>query len=190
MRRTLIAAATCLTVVTAGCKKEPSAADLNTSNGIEAADALNGAAPAAAPLASADFANAIAGGGRFEIESAALAASKATSADLKSLAAMISADHQKAGSELKTAAAASNPPFTPLASLNPKQKTDLAALGGLSGSQFDQLYVTQQIAAHQEAISVLRSYAAGGESPQLKEFAAKVLPTVQGHLDRLAALPK
>ena len=46
------------------------------------------------------------------------------------------------------------------------------------------------MAAHQEAVQILSDYAAGGTSPQLKDFAAKVLPTVQGHLDKLNALPK
>ena len=191
MRLTLTAAAVCLTILSAGCKKEPSATDLNASNAIEVNEPASDTNTAAvAPLGSADFANAIAGGGRFEIESAALAASKASSADVKALAATISADHKKAGQDLKAAASSSTPSFTPLESLNAKQKSDLDALKAATGAQFDQLYATQQIAAHQEAISVLNAYAAGGASPQLKGFAAKVLPTVQGHLDKLNALPK
>lgn len=188
MRLPVTAAIACLTLLSAGCNKEPRADELNASNEIAGADSTG--ATTTAPLGSADFANTIAGGGRFEIESAALAATKASSADVKALAAQISADHKTAGEELKAAAAASSPPFTPLASLNAKQKTDLDALKGLTGAEFDRLYVTQQIAAHQEAVQILTSYAAGGASPQLKDFAAKVLPTVQGHLDKLDALPK
>lgn len=190
MRLPLTAAIACLTILSAGCNKEPKADELNASNEIVGTDSTGATTAATAPLGSADFANAIAGGGRFESESAALAATKASSADVKSLAAQISGDHKKAGDDLKTAAGASSPPFTPLASLNAKQKTDLDALRGLTGAEFDRLYVNQQIAAHQEAVAVLTSYAAGGASPQLKDFAAKVLPTVQGHLDKLAALPK
>jgi putative membrane protein len=190
MRVPLTAAIACLTILSAGCNKEPKATELNASNETVGADSTNATATVAAPLGSADFANAIAGGGRFEIESAALAATNASSADLKSLAAQISADHKKAGEELKAAAAASSPSFTPLASLSAKQKADLAALKGVTGADFDRLYVTQQIAAHQEAVGVLTNYAAGGASPQLKDFAAKVLPIVQGHLDKLSALHK
>ena len=188
MRLLMIVAATSLAAATAGCKERPDSTELNASNGLnEVGGVTQSAGEPAAALGNADFANAIAGGGRFEIESADLAATKATSADLKSLAAMIAADHKKAGEDLKAAANASSPPFTPLASLSPKQKSDLEALGA-SGANFDRTYVTQQIAAHQEATGILKNYAAGGSSPQLKEFATKVLPTVQGHLDRLSAV--
>jgi len=191
MRPIVLTAVASLALVSAGCKKEPSSADLNAANELNAAaNSMATTAPVAGPaLGSADFANAIAGGGRFEIESAALAATKATSADLKTLAASIAADHKAAGEELKAAADASTPSFTPLASLNAKQKADLEALKA-AGANFDSVYVAQQIAAHQEAVGVLTSYAAGGASPQLQAFAAKVLPTVQGHLDKLNALPK
>lgn len=189
MRLLIFAAATSLAIVSAGCKQEPSSTDMNASNQLNEAGTSIAAGDAGAALGNADFANAIAGGGRFEVESADLAAGKATSADLKALATMIAADHKKAGDDLKAAAGASNPSFTPLASLNAKQKADLEALKA-AGTNFDSVYVTQQIAAHQEAVQVLSNYAAGGASPQLKDFATKVLPTVQGHLDRLNALPK
>lgn len=190
MRLLIIAAAASLAVVSAGCKKQPDASEVDAANQLnDTGDANASATVPVTALGSADFANAIAGGGRFEIESADLAASRATSGDVKELAAMIAADHKKAGEDLKAAAGASTPSFTPLASLNAKQKADLEALKG-AGSNFDSLYVTQQIAAHQEAIAILQGYAANGSSPQLKDFAAKVLPTVQGHLERLNALPK
>lgn len=189
MRLTLTAAAACLTILSAGCNKAPSAPEANAANGMEASGP-DATTAAVAPLGSADFANAIAGGGKFEIDSAALAETKATSANVKSLAAIISADHKKAGDDLKVATAASSPSFTPLASLNAKQKSDLEALKALTGAEFDRGYVAQQIAAHQEAIAILNAYAAGGASAQLKDFASKALPVVQGHLDKLAALPK
>ena len=189
MRLLIIAAATSLAVLTAGCNKEPAPADLNASNELNDSGTTVATSEAGPALGNADFANAIAGGGRFEIDSAALVASKATSADLKALAAMIASDHKKAGEDLKAAATASSPSFTPLASLNAKQEADLEALKAASGN-FDSLYVTQQITAHQEAVQILSDYAAGGTSPQLREFASNVLPTVRGHLDKLNALPK
>lgn len=189
MRLLLIAAAS-LAIVSAGCNKGPDSSELNVSNEFsEGGTTTSGTGDAAAALGNADFANAIAGGGRFEIEGAYLAASSATSTDLKALAAMISSDHKKAGEELKAAAASSNPPFTPLASLDAKQKDDLEALRA-AGDRFDAVYIAQQVAAHEVAIGILKNYAAGGASPQLKDFATRVLPTVQGHRDKLNALQK
>ena len=189
MRLMIIATAASLAIVTAGCKKEPSSPELNTSTQPNETGNSVAAGDAGAALGNADFANAIAGGGRLEIESSTLAATSASSAELKALAAMIATDHKKAGEDLKAAASASSPSFSPLASLNAKQKADLEALKAAGGS-FDNVYVSQQIAAHQEAVSVLSNYAAGGESVQLKDFATKVLPTVRGHLDKLNALAK
>lgn len=189
MRYSLLLAATALTITTAACdKKEPANdATLNDMAANMNAEAdMN--AIAAAPLADADFANAVASGGHHEIVSAELAAKQAASADLKALAGMIGADHAKAGAELKAAAAAATPAVTPADTLTAKQKADIDALKAAKGADFDKLYVSQQIAAHEEALAALTAYAAGGSSDSLKAFAAKTVPVVQGHLDRLHAM--
>ena len=81
MRLLMIVAATSLAAATAGCKERPDSTELNASNGLnEVGGVTQSAGEPAAALGNADFANAIAGGGRFEIESADLAATKATSA--------------------------------------------------------------------------------------------------------------
>ncbi len=191
--RTNFAAATALLLLVGACNKSSDVAEADRGNVADAtapANVDNSVAAPAAPLASADFANTVAGSGKFEIDSAAIAAKSASSADLKSLAAMISADHTKAGQELTTAANASTPSFRPMTSLTAKQKSDLTALEGATGAAFDSLYVTQQIAAHREAIAILTAYAAGGASPQLKDFATKTLPAVQAHLDKLLPMAK
>lgn len=191
MRNSTLIAAAAMALAAAACGKKDAATDvaINDSATVNEAslnNAMNGTA--AAPMGDADFANAVAAGGHYEIDSSALAATQASSAGVKSMASMIAADHKKAGADLKTAASAAPSPFTPADGLTTKQKADLAALKAAKGAEFDKLYVAQQIAAHQEALSALQAYAAGGATPSLKSFASATATAVQGHLDKLNAL--
>jgi putative membrane protein len=178
-------------IATAACTKHD-AVDNNVVNETASTDANLAAqgntAAAAVALGDQDFANALAAGGHFEIDSGDLAAKQGGSAELKSLAAMIAADHKKAGAELAAAGAAATPKVVPSDTLTPKQQGDLTELKAASGAAFDTLYVSQQIAAHQEALAALKAYAASGASPSLKAFATKATVVVQGHLDKLTAL--
>ena len=67
-----------------------------------------------------------------------------------------------------------------------KSQYDKAA----KGADFDKLFVEQQIAGHKAALDALKAYSAGGDQPSLKEFATSVIPTVEGHLTKLEAMPK
>jgi len=55
---------------------------------------------------------------------------------------------------------------------------------------FDKLFISQQTEGHTAALDSLKAYSTGGDQPSLKEFATTVIPTVQGHLDKLNAMPK
>jgi putative membrane protein len=69
-------------------------------------------------------------------------------------------------------------------------KAKLDALKAAKGADFDKLFVTQQTDGHKTALDALKAYSAGGDQPSLKEFATTVIPTVQGHLTKLEAMPK
>lgn len=191
MRKLLLIAAAAGAIATAACKKQDAVdnAVVSENAATEANLAAEGNTSAAAvALGDSDFANTIAAGGHYEIDSSDLAPKQGASASLKSLAAMIAADHKKAGDELKAAAAAATPKVVPSDTLTAKQQSDLSALKAANGAAFDTLYVSQQIAAHQEALAALKAYAASGASPSLKAFASKASTVVQGHLDKLQAV--
>ncbi|MDN3565557.1 DUF4142 domain-containing protein [Paeniroseomonas aquatica] len=58
----------------------------------------------------------------------------------------------------------------------------LQQLQGVSGAEFDRIYITQQVAAHQQAVDLFRNYSQSGDNAQLKAWAAQTLPALQQHL--------
>ncbi|GAA0297024.1 hypothetical protein GCM10009087_03540 [Sphingomonas oligophenolica] len=124
----------------------------------------------------------------FEIASARLAKEKAGSADLKSFAAMMIADHNGSTAKIKAAAAAARPALKPDPMLTDDQKGKLDDLGTLTGRDFDKAYADQQIAAHHATLSLMRVYADKGETPSLKKAAGDIVPRVQAHLDKIKAI--
>ncbi len=145
----------------------------NAASGNEAAVAL--------PTDAAGFATAAAATDLYEIESSTLAATKSSSAEVKELAGHIKTDHQKSTADLQAAAAGAGATVTP--AFDAEKQQMLAELKAANGAGFDRLYLEQQRSAHQKALSLLKSYAEGGDNEALKGFAKKSMPVIQGHLD-------
>lgn len=163
--------------------------DANLAEDIDTNEMLgdaNQTAPSATPTDAAGFAAAVAASDLYEIESSALAASKARSAELKSHAEHIGADHRKSSADLKAAAASANVTVTP--QLDAEKQAMLDQLKAASDADFDRLFVEQQRTAHQKALQLLQTYAASGDNAELKAFAGKAVPIVQGHLETLNGL--
>jgi putative membrane protein len=144
------------------------------------------AADPAAPSDPQGFVNAAAASDMFEIESGKLAQQKGSSEAVKSFGGMLVAEHTKSTADLK--AAASEAQVTPTPEMTAKQKSDLAALEG-AGGNFDALFKTQQVAAHEQALALLRGQAQNGSAASLKAFAEKTAPVVEKHLAEARKLP-
>jgi len=107
-----------------------------------------------------------------------------TNSDIAAFAKQMTIDHTKSTDMVKAAAkadgiAAAAPVMTA------KQKADLAALSASKGAARDSLYVTQQKAAHADALALMQGYSASGDAPHLKDTAGKIAPVVQSHIDML-----
>lgn len=151
---------------------------------------MNGTA-VATPVTAGDFANNAAASDQFEIKSSQLAATKSGSAGVKTFAAMMIEDHLKATADLKTAAAQAKPAVTPAPALNAEQQANLDSLDKTpKGAAFDKMYAQFQVAGHENALALLQGYAARGDDPMLKSFAAKTAPVVQGHLAQAQGLAR
>ena len=122
----------------------------------------------------------------FEIASAKLATKQATSADLKSFAAMMIEDHT--GSSAKVKAAAATAGLKPDPTLTDDQNGKLADLGKLTGADFDKEYASQQVDAHQSALSLMSVYADKGDVASLKTVAGEIRPKVEMHLTKIKAI--
>jgi putative membrane protein len=58
----------------------------------------------------------------------------------------------------------------------------LQQLQGVSGAEFDRLFLSQQVTMHQQAVDLFGNYSRSGDNPQLKQFATQTLPHLQEHL--------
>jgi putative membrane protein len=158
--------------------------DVNLAEDTAANDVLgaNATANPAMPTDASGFANAVAAADLYEVESARLAAEKASNAEVKSLAQHIRTDHEKSTAELKTAAGTANITVAP--KLDAEKQGMLDQLkSAAAGPDFDRLYVEQQKTAHQKALDLLQGYSSGGDNQALKAFATKTSTAVKSHLD-------
>ncbi|MGZ8362927.1 MAG: DUF4142 domain-containing protein [Caulobacteraceae bacterium] len=96
-------------------------------------------------------------------------------------------DHTKTSNEMKTALPQSGANVTPPTGLDERRQGLIDNLR-TAGGNFDKVYVNQQVAAHQEALTLMQGYADHGDTAQLKALAAKAAPIVQGHLDHVKQL--
>jgi putative membrane protein len=62
------------------------------------------------------------------------------------------------------------------------------ALNAAAPADFDKLYLSQQQTAQAAELTLLSAYAEGGESKDIKPAAAKNVPKVQAHLDKVHEL--
>ena len=199
MRKLMIATAPlALALAIAGCgtKASDTAAATGNSVGNAADDAGNAISNTAGDVKEAltptltgqEFVDRAAKSDAFEIASAKLAKEKAASADIKAFAAMMIEDHTGSTAKIKSAAAKASPALTPDPTLTDDQNSKLADLGKLSGADFDKEYASQQVVAHESALSLMTVYADKGDVASLKTAAGEIAPKVQSHLDKIKAI--
>jgi len=147
----------------------------------------NGAAPATA-TGGQEYATKASASDLYEIQSSEMAGEKAKSGDVKSFARMLIADHNKSTADLKTAAAKAEPPIDVAPALDPEGQSNIEALRSAADADFERTYLTQQVAAHEKALAMVRAYAESGDVPSLKQHASTVSGPIKKHLARAREL--
>jgi putative membrane protein len=142
-----------------------------------------------APVADTSFVKKAAISDMYEIQASQLAQTKATSADVKSFAGRMIADHTKTSTQLK-AILASKSGLTAPKTMDAEHRALLSRLRAASGATFDRLYTQQQLEAHQQAVMLFTSESQSGKDSDLKNFAGQTLPTLQQHLSMAQQLQK
>jgi len=166
-------------------------ADFMADAGNATSNMLDSAREAVMPTPTGqEFADRAAKSDAFEIAAAKLAMSHAASDDVKAFARDMTKAHTESTAKIKAAAGKASPAITPQAALTSDQDAKLADLGKLNGADFDRRYMTDQVEAHEDALSLMNDYAAKGEVAPLKTAAAEIAPIVQQHLDRARALSR
>lgn len=133
-----------------------------------------------------DFAAKAAMSNTFEIQAAKIELSKGKASEAKGFAQMMLDDHGRAGPQLEAAAKADGIPLP--AALNEEHKNKLMALEQSDSANLDQAYLSTQVSAHQEAVTLFEEYSAKGPAGNLKEAAAKLVPDLKKHLKHVQEL--
>ncbi len=123
----------------------------------------------------------------FEIESSRLALSRSLNPAVRRFAQRMIVDHVATAQAIMGGV-----PLTPgmALPLDARHAALLAQLQSVSGRQFDRLYATVQLQAHQEAVGLFQSYAVAGSDPAWVNFARQSLPILQQHLAMAARLAR
>ncbi|MCW2881305.1 MAG: hypothetical protein JWQ95_5405 [Sphaerisporangium sp.] len=118
-----------------------------------------------------------------EIAAGKTAQDKGESDTVRSIGAILVADHTKLDTSLKRTARrlGVSLPSEPSA----EQKAEHERLASLSGSAFDRAWITAMIEGHRGALGLGRQELQTGSSPDVKGVAESSAPVIQGHLDRL-----
>jgi putative membrane protein len=119
--------------------------------------------------------------GQAEVDLAALAQKKAGSEQTRTLASELRADHDRANAELM--AIARRKGIAVDAAPGDEQRQLATKLADLNGAEFDRVYTDEMVQAHQRAMQLFEDFSHTGSDPELRAFAAKVLPTLRHHLE-------
>jgi putative membrane protein len=133
-------------------------------------------------LSAADkkFVREAAQGGMAEVELGKLATEKGSSEEVKKFGQRMVDDHSKAGDQLKQIASSKGIQVPD--KLSAKDQATKDRLSKLSGDQFDQSYMSDMVKDHMQDVADFKHESNSGKDPDVKNFAATTLPTLQDHL--------
>ena len=180
IRRSLLAASAVLLIAGSAAAQTPGASPSNPPP-----------PPAAPTTAVLPFLALAAQGDVYEITSSQLAVMRSQNPSVKRFATMLIDHHSRTTNvALTQAKAAGIMPAPPV--LGPQKRSMIDALIAAGAADFDRVYLQQQIPAHEEALALHTTYAASGDTPQLRTAAAGAVPIVRQHLEevrRMAMMP-
>lgn len=190
--RTMIFATAAAAVLLAACGDNNNAADVGDTGAMnavqDAASVPVGSASAMMANTAAEFVPAAAMSDMYEIEAGKIAAERATRPDVKAFGASMVEHHTKMSNDMKKTVADAGLNLPPPAALDDRRNGLLNNLRTADAADFDRVYLNQQVAAHEEALSLMRNFAENGDNAPLQAAAGKAAPMVEGHLNQARTL--
>jgi putative membrane protein len=146
------------------------------------------AIPAAAQVTSpAEYVKAAGASDLYERTSSQIVLQTTSDPKIRSFATMMLRDHAQSTQMVEAAAAKSGlQPAPPM--LTPEKAQLIAQLQDQTGRARDATYLTQQRAAHRQALALHQAYTSSGTAPALKMAASKIVPVVQEHIAMLSKM--
>jgi putative membrane protein len=123
---------------------------------------------------------------QWEIEFSNLVAEKAKDNQIKELARMVAQDHQAAQSKLASIAEKMDIRFS--SQLPASKQAKLEVFRALPVDKLEACYLSNQKAGHLAAVSDYADHAAALQQPELKAYAAEVLPKIRAHTNEIIRL--
>ena len=115
-----------------------------------------------------------------EVSGGQMAQSKGSSDSVKQFGQRMATDHQKAYDQLSQIAGSKG--VTVPTEPSKAHQRDAAKLEKLSGNDFDREYAKQMVSDHKKDVSEFRKQAKSAKDPDVRNFAATTLPTLEEHL--------
>jgi putative membrane protein len=148
----------------------------------DTAGAMVGKVSAKMTTSTEGFVTAAAISDMYEVEAGKLAAQRSSNSAVKDFANHMVQAHTETTDKLKAILASNNIKVQPPAHLDDRRQSMLDNLRGAKAADFDNRYLSQQEAAHEEAQILMRSYATDGDNKAVKQFAAETVKPVSEHL--------
>ena len=179
MIRPLLAGVACVALL-AACNQEQSPEAVDKAQDMAAGPVgQTSAATMGANMVSAYVPNA-AMGDMYEIQAADIALERSQNAQVKELATMIKTDHTAASNAMKAMLPQAAPDMAPPTELDERRQGLIDNLRSASAENFDATWIDQQIAAHNEALTLHRGFS--NEDSPLAAHARSVVPKIEAHL--------
>lgn len=141
------------------------------------------------PLSAPGYMHMAASSDMFEIESSRLALQRSQNPAVRSFAQMMIDHHTRTtGDLMATAQATGMTPPPP--GMMPHHRAMLDRLSAAGPNDFDAAYKREQLAAHNEALTLHQNYASQGDMRAFRDFASRTVPIIQSHLSQAQGLPE
>ena len=118
--------------------------------------------------------------GLAEVKFGEMAGAKGTTDDVKKFGTMITTDHGKANTELKTLADSKKVEVA--TDLTTVAKGKVTLLDKKAGADFDKAFAESMVDGHKKSIKAFEKAANDAKDADVKAFATKTLPTLKHHL--------
>ena len=123
-----------------------------------------------------------------EVKMAQLAQQKSTNTEIKSIAAMLESDHTAVLNDLKSFATKKNISVPAEESQDAKDK--IQTLNDTQPAAFDKKWCDELMAKHEKGIKTYEDASTSLEDPELKSWAANLVPKLKMHHEKLEACQK
>lgn len=125
-------------------------------------------------------------GGMAEVRMGKLAEQQATSPEVKDFGRRMVEDHGKADAQLQDLASKKKVAIP--SDLDAMHKATYDRLSKLSGPAFDRAYMDEMLKDHRTDVAEFRIQSQTSTDPDVKDFATKILPTLEQHLTTAESL--